>query len=366
MEPLLDAWWRARWAVVYRLPSESKLMFTALLIGGATIASFAAIALARAPSARAAFEWCANHRFLCASAAASYGLLFVLRRRANIRSEYAQSWLVATPIRASAFQQMMAMRIAASLMLQLAVVSVIVATVGDSAAMVTLLPVMAGLLLGGTVGAVWPITEHLDSRPASRILRHRRGEDHRPSLDGLSRWPIRSALAWHRPENSKFLFIVAALSVPAGSSAVLGLLILATWSVASYSFALVHSIPLVAKEAAVWLRPTTVAFGAFAWFIVRRALIHQCLGVFLLSIIAIQVGGALVEVMYFAVLWLLLFTMIAAISARQQFNRAPSLARVVGAAILVIAAESRLRGVGIAAGAAIILFHWIGSERARA
>ncbi|HVF18535.1 MAG TPA: hypothetical protein VNA21_16550, partial [Steroidobacteraceae bacterium] len=334
------------------------------------VVGLTAIALvARSSMARQALQWMVQHPVIVSLAASIYTLLLVRRLRLRLALEYTRSWLRAAPISSRSFSAMAALRIASNVFMHLTVLSVLVVSVSlvvTQPVASTLLPLLCGVLIGVALGTLLPrpsVSQH--STENSRFLIRGRHVASRPSLDGLSMWPIAHALAWHRPENSRFLFIAAALSVPVGSSALLGLAILATWSLASYLFALARAVPDVAKEAALWLRPTSVPFGSFAWAITRRVLAHQLIAVTLLGGVAVAAGGTILSVLYFCAMWLLISAMIAMINVRQHFLALPPLLRTVIATGLVLAAESRVRGWGAGLAIVISFAHLRGPTRVR-
>jgi hypothetical protein len=371
MRPLLHAWLQERKARVQRLVHQvgSRASFGFLIALTAVAALLAVNLVASSSFAHEAIEWMADHRVIAAIGGGIYTLLLVRRLRLRLALEHARSWLRALPISSRSFAGMTALRTSMTVVAHVSLLSGIVvfgAIAADQSLASTLSPLLCGLLIGTILGAISP--QSAAAQPSSErsrfILRVRRPE-RAASLDGLSKWPIAHALAWHRPENSRFLFIAAALSVPVGSSAVLGLAILATWSLASYLFALARAISEVAREAALWLRPTSVPFRSFAWAITRRVLVHQVIGLTLLGGIATAAGGTIRSAVYFCAMWLLIASMIAMINLRQRFFSMSSLVRSVVAAVVVLAAESRVRGWGGAVAIAVLFFHLREPSRVR-
>jgi hypothetical protein len=367
MGPLFDAWLQTNKTRVRRLVGpQTHLGLVIALIALIGLISIGLIA--RSSIAHQALAWIAQHRLIAALSAGVYTLFLVRRQRLHLTLEYTRSWLRAAPFPSRSFVAMTALRVALNVLVQATLVTVLVvsaAVLANQPSTATLWPLLCGLIAGAIVGAVWPESSAPRQSANSRFIFRVQHVAHAPSLDGLSRWPVAHALAWHRPENSRVLFIAAALSVPVGSSAVLGLVILATWSLASYLFALVRAISEVAREAALWLRPTSVAFHSFAWAITRRVLVHQLIGLSVLGSVAIVAGGTFLNVIYFCVLWLLVTAMIALINVRQQFVGMPSLLRTVTAVALVLAAESRPRGWGAVLAMLITIVHLRGSSRVR-
>jgi hypothetical protein len=360
----------ARWRKLR--PSASSHKILVLTLFAAALASLSAVSsFAISPTAHTVSSWLLDNEILVGLASSVYALLFVLRRRAHFTSEHAQSWLRAT-MSASAFRAMAIVRactvLAALVLLVVAGMAALIianrlalAGVGDVA-----VSLLIGCAVGGAIGGAWPLRSRADRSADSRFVRDVRARPTVPSLQGLSRWPIAKAIAWHRPENSRMLFIIAALSVPMGASAILGLAILAMWSLGSYLIALARAVPAVAHEASIWLRPTALPFVSFAWAIARRAFIHQFVGTTLLAAVAMMLGGRLGSVAYLASLWLSLTVMIAMIGLRQHYWSLPASGRTWLSVALVVLAESRGRGWGLPLAAGLTLAHARGASRERA
>jgi hypothetical protein len=319
-------------------------------------------AFARSGTGQQFAQACAQHALLAGLAAFVYALLFTIRHSAHLKSSYAQSWLRSTPVPPSSYRVAIAARLAvsaaATLIPAVASMAVLLASSGHAADAPSVLGWLAGSFCVGTVaGACWRVPEHEREQAESRYVLSLRPRAAGPSLEGLARWPIAKALAWHRPEHARVLFIVAALSVPAGTSALLGMAILMIWSLGSYLAAVARAVPAVAREAASWLRPTMVPFGAFAWAILRRALIHQLIGTSVLCAILVAAGLRMSDAVYIGALWLTLSAMIGTIGLRQSFLALPSISRTLVSIGLALAAESRARGAGCVIASIVTLAH---------
>lgn len=357
----LTARWRRLWS---EAKTHRALSLAILFAIAATVLIL--LSAARVPAVRDAIAWATKNAFLIGLAASLYALLFVTRRRAHLREERASSWLIATPISPRAFAMTSAMRIAAGLVLQaaaLAVALIALAMVNGQAVQSLWTPVgamAAGMFVGAVAGALWPLKNLAKRSEESRFVRKARATTMQPSLTGLSRWPIAKAIAWHRPENSRVLFILAALSVPMGASALLGLAILAVWTLASYLLAVVRAVPAVAREASIWLRPTSLSFAAFARSIGIRALVHQTCGTALLGSVFVLLGAHVGDVLFFACLWLAITAMIGSIAIRQSYLSLPSFGRMLLSVLVVLIAESRGRGFGLPLALVVAGFHFRG------
>lgn len=371
--PLLRVWslsMSARWRRALSQTRAHPTLTVAVVLG-----AFAVVALligsARSPAVRDALDWLSKNEILVGIAATLYALPFVIRLRTHLMHEHAQSWLVATPLPPRAFRVAAALRVALAVIAQTIVASALWTAIAAAAGrpLRNHLPAIAwlvgGLLIGSLVGAAWRLRKVARDREESRFIPKARPHTSRPSLAGLSRWPIAKALAWHRPENSRVLFIVAALSVPVGASALVGLAILAVWTLGSYLVAIMRAVPSVATEAAMWLRPTRLPFASFAWAVGQRAFVHQFIGTALLGAVFLMLGGTPTGVAYFAALWLALNIMIGMIGLRQSYLALPANGRIVLSVLVVLAAESRARGWGLPLAALLAAVHMKGANRGR-
>jgi hypothetical protein len=319
---------------------------------------------------RDALTWLTLNTPFVGLSTALYMLLFVARRRSELQAERASSWMTAAPIPNRAFARLAAMRLTLSVVAHTLIILIIglVAAIANRDADIdcsgVLSAMLIGIVTGAIVGSVWSIKPSARSEE-SRFVSKTRNVQMQPSLAGLARWPIAKAIAWHRPENARVLFIVAALSVPVGTSALLGMAILATWTLGSYLFAVARAVPNVAREAAIWLRPTPLPFSAFAWALMRRALVHQFIGTLALGAIAMMVGGQLASVVYLGSLWLSIAVMIALIGIQCSYRALPAAGRTWLSLLLVIAAESRARGWGLPVSTLLTVAQVWGVSRAR-
>lgn len=372
--PLVRVWVLSMFARWHRMLSHARAH--RLSSGAVVLAALIGLAMlvgsAQSAPVLGALDWLSKNEILVGIAAALYALPFVIRHRTHLASEHAQSWLRATPLPSRAFRAAAGLRVALAVAAQIVVAGVlmIAATIaaGRSAfdLTVTIGWLIGGLLLGSLIGAAWRLKQPGCDREESRFIPKARVHRSQPSLAGLARWPIAKALAWHRPENSRVLFIVAALSVPVGASALIGLAILATWTLGSYLVAVVRAVPVVANEAAGWLRPTTLPFASFAWAIGRRAFVHQFIGAVLFGGLFLMLGGSLAGVAYFSVLWLALTLMIGMIGLRQSYLALPANGRILLSVLVVLAAESRGRGWGLPLAALLTAVHTKGVNRGNA
>jgi hypothetical protein len=360
----------ARWRRL-RDQARTHAVLTTTLVTAAFAAAALLLMTARSPAIRDALSWLIQNLPLAGLSSALYALLFVARRRAHLRAEHADSWLLAAPIPRRAFVSIAVIRIGLAVSVHALVLVAATMTfglanhyaIGDLRLLVGAM--LLGVVAGSILGAVWPVKQ-VARHEESRFVRKVRNRAMLPSLAGLSHWPIAKAIAWHRPENARVLFIVAALSVPVGTPALLGIAILAVWTLGSYLLAVVRAMPVVAREASIWLRPTMLPFGSFAWAIGARAFMHQAVGTVLLSVVFVSLGGGIADVMYFASLWLAATLMIGMIAIRQSYLSLPSFGRSLLSVLVVLVAESRARGWGLPVAALLAMAHMRGTSRGRA
>jgi hypothetical protein len=235
----------------------------------------------------------ADYWLLTGVLSAVYAASSIARRRRRVHELHLQSWLIAAPIPQASVRASQAIRTLLPIILQFLCVSLVMT--GRVIASIA-----AGLLIGAVVG--WRASaEHAKARsPASNYVWTRQSR----GAQALSGWPIAQVLAWSRPENSRYVLIVALFAVQGGSSAILGLSVVALWFIASYLTALLSALVSVAKLASAWLRSTPMSLSEFVWVLSRRALLHQVLGTALLSAIMLSFGAPLMLTLQIAALWL--------------------------------------------------------------
>jgi len=332
------------------------LALAAFVACGGTIVTV--IRLAQFEPIRQGARRLAEQRMLVGFVAFFCALVLVARRRVWLRVEYERSWLLATPIGAASYRRASAIRLAmaaASVLLVAMVVTAIVAYFAGEPVWPVLTWLSGGFVVGSLAGAAWPLRTTVSRFEDSRYtLKWRRASTH-PSLDALARWPISKAMAWYRPEQARTLFLVAALSFPAGMSAATSLAVLVAWLLASYMLTLMRAVSSVSREAALWLRPTVLPFRTFAWTIGKQALLHQVACTVVLAAIAGVFGAAWMDAMYYGALWLALYSMASAVEIRRGYLGARSAGRTFVAIALALAAESRERGAGALVAVAVTL-----------
>jgi hypothetical protein len=360
-QPLLLARAAAAAAFVRRLP-RARSAFASLLIPSLA----AAIALSAA--ARGQTAWAVrlllDRPTLVALGCAVYAAALVVRRRREAAAALARSWLIATPGAVRGRRTAAAILVAISLAWRLAALLGLAFLVSADAA-VTLQQSLriaawaaAGAGLGALLGASMRRAPHAERHPASRYTRKPRAQlDITPSAAALSRWPAAQALAWSRPENSRWLLFAAMSSVPMGAGALGGLAILATWLGMSYLTAMLAALPRVGAEAAAWLRSTPLDFWSFAWPIARGCLWQQAVGAAVAALVMIAAGAAPLDVLELACLWLALVALVAAVSLADCYRARAPLLKIWASALAALLAEQRARGLGVAVALAVAAWH---------
>jgi hypothetical protein len=294
------------------------------------------------------YAWLAAHAPILAAVAGVHALLAIARRREHAKRSQARSWLVATPGFVAARTQAYVIQVAGPLLGQLMLAGIFIAVLrvgaGGTGLPKLLYWLAGGVALGAAMGTLWRRRAAEDRTEDSRYVPRARDRAHVPSLAGLSRWPVLQAIAWHRPENSRVLFLLAALSVPLGSSAILGLAIVAFWTLASYMTTLLRAVSHVGREAAAWLRATPIGFARFAWALSGRALVHQVIGTVLVGGTLSLVGTPLPTVARLGAAWLAIVVLVSAVALAEAYRARPATLRIVMYASATLAAEYRAHG----------------------
>jgi len=294
----------------------------------------------------------ADYWLLAAAITAVYAATSLARRWRQVRNSHFQSWLIAAPIEPASVRRSHAIRIVIPTIAQFSAVAVVILaaellsgglTVSSTAAIGA---VGGGLLLGGLVAWLAQgdrAAERLeDSRYVPRVDS---GSALQPNSAALAGWPIAQVLAWSRPENSRYILVVALFAVQGGSSAVAGLSVVVLYLLASYLVGLLSAVQHVAKSAALWLRATPMALGEFVWTLSRRVLLHQLSGTMLAGTFMLLLGAPLPTALQFAALWLVLAISISGFALVDSYRgRSPTTKLVLSlATVAALAALWQLR-----------------------
>jgi hypothetical protein len=275
--------WRSEWT--------SRSTFVAMA-GAVSVAALVAI-LSSGLGAELADYW-----LLTAVVTAMYAASSVARRRRRFHELHLQSWLIAAPIPQVSVRASQAVRTLLPIVLQF--LGLLLLAAGMNSAGKVIAAIAAGLFIGAAVGWRASAGPAKERTPASNYVRAKQ----RGGGQALSAWPISQVFAWSRPENSRYVLIVALLAVQGGSSALVGLSVVAFYFLGSYLVALLTALMSVARSASAWLRSTPIALGEFVWILSRRALLHQVIGTGLIFAVMVLLGAPLPLALQIAVLWL--------------------------------------------------------------
>ena len=178
--------------------------------------------------------------------------------------------------------------------------------IGSSEALACLLGTLVGLPLGW-----WLPQRRLQPAPAASGVRSAT-RAHAP-LSGLVHWPGRQVQAWLQPRSLARLGVLA-LALPMDMPANMAVALFCVLAIAVYLAALLRATVHVAREGAMWLRPTPLSAGRFAWAVLRYPLVGQlqwtALGAVLLAAMGADPGRAIRA----AELWLAWFSAISSLA----------------------------------------------------
>ncbi|HEY0685052.1 MAG TPA: hypothetical protein VGD45_22125 [Steroidobacter sp.] len=318
------------------------------------------LAVALSVHVSAAVETLARSWLLVAAVTAIFAWTTVGRRRRHVEESQSQSWLIATPISPSSLRLSSAIRtlfpvvavFAAVLALSLVVILLnygVAPAVGRVIAAFS-----AGLFIGGVAG--WWIAGREPKQTGVVAPRYvpsprfrSKSEPARvalkPDASALSRWPILQVLSWSRPDNSRYVLIVALLAVQGGSSAIAGLSVVAMYFIASYLGTLLLAMMPVAKSAASWLRSTPMTLSEFVWSLMRRALVHQLAGTAVAVVVMLLLDAPLAMAVQIGALWLGLVISVSGFALAENYRGRSPLARIAlsAAAFAALATLMQIR-----------------------
>jgi hypothetical protein len=347
------------WRNAYRRIGGTAI---ALLAGGA-IAVAAALPVAAArwrEPARRISALIDAYAPMLAALAAVHAILLVARCKQRQRDMRRLSWLAAAPIAESTHRRWIVLNVLLAALRHLAIVIAILGAVSllaGSAASISMSLIAAGFCAGAVVG--WYLPPRDDSRrEESRYSRRLRSQGStRPSDRALSHWPIAQAVAWHRPEHSRYVVLAALCAVQGGSSMLVGLCVVITWLLAAYLIVLWQTTLRVGREAAAWLQSTPIGFAQFAWPLARRSLAHQAIGSLVLAGIGLMQGAPPAMTAHLLVLWLALIAGATTISLADSYCRRRSRLKLWLSAAGLAAIEWRQQGGGVAVALLAAVWH---------
>ena len=329
--------------------------------------------VAAANWARLVMHQALDYSPLVVAASGLYAASLMSRHRRTIETARAKAWLVATPLASRGSMQTLLFAVLPLMWRTTAAVTLaVLLTLDASVSVEQSLQLSALIAIGTVVGGPcgWWLSRGAASRgkPTSRYTPRRRPKTNfTPSTDALAHWPIAQAFAWGRPENARLLVGAAVLTIPAGTGIPGVLFILGTWTVGYYLVALFIAIPHVGRSALQWLRSTPVTFWAFAWPLVRRALLHQVIGTLAAVGVALALSASPSTAMYLGVIWLALVMLIWAISLADAYRTRSFAMKAAISTFAVLLAEARVHGLGVFIAVFVTVLHLrLGASHERA
>jgi hypothetical protein len=142
--------------------------------------------------------------------------------------------------------------------------------------------------------------------------------------------------------------LVVIATMPAGTSAQAGACAVVVALLLSYAWALARAVPQTASEAARWLQGTPMRFLAFAWPLMRRALVHQAALSAGAAALLLPLGAQLEDVLYLALAWLVLVLTVWTLWLRGSFHGERVVSRAMVSVATTLGVEHYLRGYGFA------------------
>jgi hypothetical protein len=349
--PLLLAEWLAARNLLARARAHALQVIAA---GGAALGASAVVLVTLRSQFPAVFAWLLAYRVLMLVAVAAYSLFAVGRQRRRAEVRYTQFWLAAAPVRQ--YSRTLAILVVSMLPLvaQLLAVCVLLAAMGlvaDVAALAvgeSMLWIAGGAVIGATIGWWSARRSGADALEGSRYVRQVKARtDTVPSAAALSGWPLAQVRAWGRPDNLRILLMVGMLAVQAGSSALVGLSVVAMWLLGGYLAGLLTAVLQTASMASRWLRSTPIPFAQFAWAVCRRALLYQFIATAFAIGLMVILGSPVLSALYVGGLWLAIVLLACSIGLADSYrSRRPFIKLALSFAALAIV-EAREHGWSI-------------------
>jgi hypothetical protein len=359
--PLLWVYWLTVRNAVGRFFEQPRKAWGVLLASAALIVAWSSELTLRA------FNLLSDYRGLTVVLLALYAALSSNARRGVVEKAHAESWLIAAPIGSSQVHWSITLGGIVPLAARCLVVGAVLVLVGlgsrePAARVLDLTSVLVAAMLAGVLGGWW-LPRLLGSRETNeaRYLRPPTvvGTP-APSLEALAAWPMAQTRSWWRPQNARLILMAALMAVQAGSSAMTGLFVVATWLVAAYLSGLLAALLRTGREAAQWLRTTPISFARFAWPLARRVFLHQAIGAVAACLGMVALGAPLGSALHTGTLWLTLVLLVASLSLADSYRcRAPGLKLVLSLSALA-GVESRQHGWSIPLALMLAAWHWRG------
>jgi hypothetical protein len=355
----------AEWLALRNFLTRARAHATKVVAAGlATIGASAVLLLTLRSQFPSAIGALLTYRVLTMIVIGAYAFSVVGKQRRHAEVRYTQFWLAAAPVRqysrALAILVVSLLPLAAQLLavcVLLAVMGVVGGVDGGSVGQL-MLWIAAATVLGAAVGWWSARRSRADAMEGSRYVRRpKECTNTVPSVAALSGWPVAQVRAWGRPENLRLLLMIAMLAVQAGSSALVGLSVVAMWLLGGYLAGLLAAVLQTANQASRWLRSTPIPFAQFAWAVGRRALAYQVVLTALAVGLMVILGAPVLSALYMGGLWLTIVLLSWSIGLAESYRaRQPFVRLVISFAALAIV-EVREHGWSIPIAAVLAAWH---------
>jgi hypothetical protein len=250
--------------------------------------------------------------------------VLVHRSRHRWTRFYSENWLATVPITRRAQMSVIALRsfrwplgILAAASLLVLLTEWLAKVPCSEITLSVLLACVAGTLAGAPMGWWVPHRETEIPRPGSVLAR---GASHTAAaLSGISQWPLTQTKAWLQPRSiARFLFVAVAL--PGDTSGNIAVAVMWVLIVGVYLVVLLRATVHVAREGLMWLRPTPLSFGRFAWAVVRYSITKQVQWSGMAAITLIAMGADPVTTLRIAELWLATVSVASSIALTRAYH----------------------------------------------
>jgi len=144
--------------------------------------------------------------------------------------------------------------------------------------------IVMGMLIGAVLGATAKSDQEGSGVAESRYARAPAPSTLTPSLEALSHWPIAQVRAWSRPDNARYVLVIALLAVQGGSSIGQGLAVIGLYFFGSFLATSASAWFKVARLAQRWLSSTPIRFHEIVWALSKRTLLYQMLAIVLAAV----------------------------------------------------------------------------------
>lgn len=355
----------AEWLALRNLLARARTHATAVMAVGVGIAgAFAVVLVTLRSQFPALFAGLLTYRVLMMVAIAAYAAFAVARQRRSAEIRYTQFWLAAAPVRQYSRTLAILVVTLLPLMSQLVAACVLLAAMGIAggvgATMVgeSMLWSVGAAVIGAAVGWWSARRSRSDALEGSRYVGAVEHRTHTvPSAAALSGWSLAQVRAWGRPDNLRILLMVAMLAVQAGSSALVGLSVVAIWLLGGYLAGLLTAVLQTANVASRWLRSTPMPFAQFAWAVTRRALLYQVVGTAVATALMLILGSPWLSTLYVGAVWLTIVVLSCSIGLAESYRARPTFARIALSFAALAVVEARAHGWSIPIAAVLAAWH---------